>query len=228
MKKTFFTLIEGGKVRVGPETKIIPAKDIGTLLEAQEIVEKVDGEVGALKQQVMNQCEQLKKQAYREGYQAGQQVWVEHVAALEKEIQKVNAELRDMVIPVALKAAKKIVGREMKLDSGTIVDIVANNLRAVASHQKVVIYVNKDDYDTFQAHRDTLAKVFERLESLVIQERKDVQPNGCVIETEAGIINAQLDNQWEMLQQAFESVLGKEIAENGGEYEEDEDEDEDE
>jgi type III secretion protein L len=218
VKKTFFSLIEGGKVRIAPDTKVVRADDIATLLDAQQIVDKVQDEADAvraqaqkegeaLKQQVAAEAERIKKQAYAEGFEQGQKVWVEHVERLDRETKQVHKELREMVVPVALQAAKKIVGREMQMHPETIVDIVANNLRAVASHRNIVIYVNKADYATFDANKPRLKQVFEHLESLVLQESKDVQPDGCIIETEGGIINAQLDNQWALLEKAFESVM---------------------
>ncbi|MCB1135255.1 MAG: HrpE/YscL family type III secretion apparatus protein [Chlamydiia bacterium] len=240
MKKTFFTLLQGTKVKVAPETKIIHADEISTLLEASEIVDRIKGEGDALKQQIQQECEQIrkkvaaeaeqiKKQAYAEGFKQGQDAWVKAVAKLEEQTQRVHSELKEMVIPVALQAAKKIVGREMTLSKDTIVDIIANNLRAVATHKRIVLYVNKNDYDVFEANKPRLKELFERLESLVVQERNDVQPNGCIIETEAGIINAQLDNQWEMLQKAFESVMKSKldaiaVADDEEEDEEEEDE----
>lgn len=224
MKKTFFTLLEGAQVKVSPDTKIIRAGEISTLLEAQQIVEQITSEGDAMRSRIQEECdelrkqtaaeaEQIKKQAYAEGFKQGQELWVEHVSHLEDETKRVHSELRAMVIPVALQAAKKIVGREMKLSPDTIVDIVANNLRAVATHKRIVLYVNKGDYDVFEQNKPRLREVFEHLESLVIQERRDIEPNGCIIETEAGIINAQLDNQWEMLQEAFESVMQDKLKE---------------
>ena len=52
-----------------------------------------------------------------------------------------------------------------------------------------------------------IKKIFERLENLSIQERDDIEPGGCIIETEAGIINAQLENQWRSLEIAFDEFM---------------------
>src|SRR5262249_15045025 len=116
-------------------------------------------------------------------------------------------ELEKTLIPVALKAAKKIVGREIELSEDTIVDIVSNLLKSVSQHKKITIYVNKKDLDSLEAARPRLKKIFESLEVLSLRERQDITPGGCVIETEAGIINAQLENQWRSLEAAFEKLM---------------------
>ena len=52
-----------------------------------------------------------------------------------------------MIFPVALEAAKKIVGREIEASEDTIVDIVSNSLKAVSTHKKITIYVNRKDLE---------------------------------------------------------------------------------
>jgi type III secretion protein L len=111
--------------------------------------------------------------------------------------------------PTYGKAAKKIVGRELELSEDAIVDIVSSSLKAVAQHHKITIYVNKKELAILEANRPRLKNIFESLESLSLRERNDIAPGGCVIETEGGIINAQLDNQWRILEKAFDNLLKK-------------------
>jgi type III secretion protein L len=44
---------------------------------------------------------------------------------------------------------------------------------------------------------------------LSLRDRSDIQPGGCIIETEGGIINAQLENQWRVLENALGILLKK-------------------
>ena len=156
---------------------------------------------------VADECEKLKEHAQKEGFEEGFSKWVQKVAELEAEIQQVRKDLQKILVPVALKAAKKIVGREIELSDETIVDIVSNALKAVAQHKKVTIYVNKKDLATLDAHRSRIKQLFEALEALSIRERSDISPGGCIIETEGGIINAQIENQWRIIERAFEKLM---------------------
>lgn len=207
MSKKFFSLIHGDKNKIVPNKKIIPAEAIGQLLDAQEVLEKVHDDVEKYKLEVAQECEKLKEQAQQEGFAEGYQKWVEHIAKIEEEIAKVRQELEKMLIPVALKAAKKIVGREIELSEDTIVDIVSNSLKAVSQHKKITIYVNKRDLDPLEHSRPRLKQIFESLEVLSLRERPDVARGGCIIETEGGIINAQLENQWSALEKAFATLM---------------------
>jgi type III secretion protein L len=106
-----------------------------------------------------------------------------------------------------MKAAKRIVGREIELSEDTIADIVANSLKSVSQHKKVTIYVNRKSKDILERHRQRLKDVFEQLEILSIQEREDVADGGCIIETEKGIINARIEALWEILEKALRGLI---------------------
>lgn len=207
MSKKFFSLIKQGSIHIAPKTKIIPAEQFSTLLEAQEVLNTVHQDAENYKMHVADECEKLKAHAQKEGFEEGFKQWTDKIAELEAEIQKVRGDVEKMLIPVALKAAKKIVGREIELSDETIVDIVSNALKAVAQHKKVTIYVNKKDMAILDAHRSRIKQLFENLETLSIRERSDINPGGCVIETEGGIINAQIENQWRVLEKAFEHLM---------------------
>lgn len=206
MSKKFFTLIRGGKLHVSPKTKIIPQDEFSSLLNSEEVLNTVREDAKSYIQETTEECEKLKEQAQKEGFQEGFKEWAEHIAKLELEIQNVRKELEKMILPIALKSAKKILGREIEIAPEAIVDIVASNLKAVSQHKKIKIYVNKGDLDFLETNKNRLKQIFENLESLSIIERGDVKAGGCIIETEGGIINAQIDNQWRILEQAFETL----------------------
>jgi type III secretion protein L len=207
VSKKFFSLIYGDKNKIIANTRIIPKDSVGILLEANEVLERVKQDAEKYKLEVAQECEKLKTHAEQEGFDAGYQKWANQIALLEAEIVKVRQDLEKVLIPVALKAAKKIVGREIELSEDTIVDIVANSLKAVSQHKKITIYVNKKDLDPLEHSRSRLKEIFESLEVLSLRERADIARGGCVIETEGGIINAQIDNQWSALERAFASLM---------------------
>ena len=67
--------------------------------------------------------------------------------------------------------------------------------------------MNQIDLDRVEEQRPKLKALFEHLESLAITARGDVQPGGCIIETELGIINAQLENQLQALEAVFRNFF---------------------
>lgn len=176
-------------------------------MDAEKTLEAVKNDAVRYKTEVAAECEVIKEAARKEGYEAGFKEWGEHVARLEEEISKVRQEMEKVVIPVALKAAKKILGKEIELNENAILDIVSNCLKSVSTHKKITIYVNRKDLEILESNKNRLKQIFENLETLSIRERADIEPSGCIIETEGGIINAQLSNQWTVLENAFENLM---------------------
>lgn len=207
MSKKFFSLIHGGTVHIAPKTKVIPKEEVQQFLDGQSLLSEIKKDSDQYRMEVAVECEKLKEQAQAEGYEEGFKTWLEHIAKLEEEINKVRKEFEKMLIPIALKAAKKIVGREIELSENTIVDIVSNALKAVATHKKITVYVNKKDLDILEKNKPKLKQLFEVLEAFNLRERSDIPQGGCVIETEGGIINAQLENQWRTLEKAFDNLV---------------------
>ncbi len=207
MSKKFFSLISGAEVRIAPGEKVIPAKEFSSLKNANDILKTIKAESFAYKQEVAKEAEITKETAFQEGFQEGLESLNKHLFALDEELKALREDVQKKILPLALKAAKKLIGEELRLHPDRIVDIVLTSLKPVTQHRKITIYVNKADLDQLEASKSKIRNVFEHLESLSIQERDDIEPGGCMIETEAGIINAQLENQWRALEAAFESFM---------------------
>jgi type III secretion protein L len=209
VSKKFFTLIYGDRIHAAPGKKVIPAEDLAELQSSSQVLERIKQDAEKYRMQVSKECEELKEQAFKEGYEEGFKQWTERLAEFENQLLALQKETHQAIIPIALKAAKKIVGREIELSENTIVDIVSSNLKAVTQHKKITIYVNKKDLDILEKNKPRLREFFENLESLSIRSRDDIAPGGCVIETEIGIINAQMDHRWQILEKAFEAIVKK-------------------
>ena len=112
-----------------------------------------------------------------------------------------------MIVSLAMEAAKKIVGKQLEIEPSTLIDMIGNSIRPVASHKNITIYVSKKDFSIIYKHKKQVADYFEKLESFAIQEKVDLEPTSCVIETESGIINVHLPTMWAALENAFKKLV---------------------
>jgi type III secretion protein L len=205
----YFSLFNGEEIHTTPGEKIVSGEDVTTLIEAADILKKIKNDGEKHLQKTKEECEELKKQACEEGFDQGLENFNTAVLQLEKEIKDLRDEFEKKIFPIALKAAKKILGEEIKLHPDRIKDIVIQALKPVSQHHKVKVYVNKADMDTLEKDKAEIKSILEQVETFAIQERLDVEPGGCIIETEAGIINAQLENQWRALEIAFKAFMNQ-------------------
>ena len=204
-----FSLFSSKEVHLIPGKKTIPASDFSKVLSAQEVIETAKEEVSSYKKEIAVEAEKTKERAFGEGFSEGLVSLNKHLLMIDEELKALRKEAHSKILPLALKAARKIIGEELKLHPDRIIDIVLTALRPVTQHRRVTIYLNREDLNIIEINRPKIKAIFEHLENLSLQERDDIEPGGCMIETEAGIINAQLENQWRALESAFESFKDK-------------------
>ena len=204
-----FSFSSGKEVRMTPGKKSIPAHEFSTLQSAAEILEIAKEEVAKFKEEAKEETAKAREEAIKDGFQEGLISLNKHLFALDEELKQLRVEIQKKILPLSLSAARKLISEELKLHPDRIVDIVLNSLKPVTQHKKIVIYVNRADLNMLEENKPKIKQIFEHLQSLSLQERDDVEPGGCIIETEAGIINAQLESQWRALESAFASFMEK-------------------
>lgn len=203
----FFSLIYQGEIHPADDEKVISAEDFSTLMTAQEIVQRAKEDAEHYRKQVDEECAALREKAKKEGFDEGLSQFNEHLINFEKNVRHLRIELQKQILPLALKAAKKIVSKELEIHPETIVEIVISALAPVTQNHRFTIYVNKADKEALETNKQKIKSILEQVQALSIQERADISPGGCVIETESGIINASIENQWRALEAAFDKYM---------------------
>ncbi len=202
-----FVLIKGDQVVLEGEKRIIPKDEMSKLLEAQEIVDLTKQEAIDFRAELEKEGERVRQDAKDKGFEEGLSEWNEKLSELEEEIRRVRGDLEKAVVPLAITAIRRILGREIELAEETIVDLVATSAKSVAQHRRVAIYVRRADLDILEKNRPRLKALFENLQSLTIGVRDDVEEGGCIIETERGIMNVSLEGQLRALEEAFKVLM---------------------
>jgi type III secretion protein L len=203
-----FELISNNQVHLAEGQKVVPKDDFTTLVEAKQIVEKANEDADNLLEETSKKCEELKEAAQKEGHQKGLEQLNEQIIGLDQEKKRLRHEMNKLILPLALKVAKKIVAKELETHPDTIVDIVMQALSAVLHNHRVTIWVNKADKEILDTQKSKLKEKLDQVESLSIKERDDITPGGCIIESETGVVNAELENQF----RAIEATLDKYLA----------------
>lgn len=205
----YFSLIYSGEIRRGSEEKVIPSDAFSELLSAIEVLNKTKEDVKNYLSNNKKECKKLLEEAKEAGFNAGLSEFNKQILHYEQRIKQMEHELQKMILPLVLRAAKKIVRRELQSDPETIVDIVRQTLKPVTQNHNIKIFVAKEDKEILDKKKKELKTILEQVQTFIIEEKEDITPGGCIIETEAGIINASLENQWRALESAFEAFMKK-------------------
>ncbi len=203
-----FSLIKKGSVHTR-KGKIIPKESVEELVSSLQVLEAADEESKELLLAVEAECVEIKKEAQEAGFQEGLEKFNEQILLFEERLRILRHEMQKAILPLVLKATKRIVGEELELRPESVVNIVTESIKGIAQCKVVRLYVNRLDLDSLEAHKSELKEIFENLTSFQIEERPDIARGSCIIETEKGILNATLDNQYRALERAFETHMKK-------------------
>ena len=205
----YFSLIYSGDIHKKDQDTFIPAKEFSELLKASEVLNKAKEDITVYLEENKKDCKKYLEEAKEAGFNEGLIQFNTQILHYQQKMKQIEHDLQNLILPLALKAAKKIVGSELQSNPETIVEIVRQNLKAVTQNHHVKIYVNKKDYELLEKKKKEIKKILDHVQIFTIEEREDVSSGGCIIETEAGIINASLENQWRALEAAFEAFMKK-------------------
>lgn len=197
-----------------PFSKRAPIIDKSTFeakSDAQGIREKALVEAEEIKKAAMQEGEEIKKRAREEGYMegkaAGAEELTEMIATSSRRLQMIEEQVEPQLKDLALRIAKKILGRELEFHPEAVVDIVKQALSDKARQRReVYLRVNPEDLQYIREHKAELLEVLGRAKEIGLREDPGVEPHGVIIETDAGTIDAQLETQLAVFERVFKGL----------------------
>ncbi|MDP2343017.1 MAG: FliH/SctL family protein [Deltaproteobacteria bacterium] len=126
--------------------------------------------------------------------QAQAQHMRDEIAGLETRMLK---EVESEVVRTAVRVAAELLAAELLLREDAVVDIAITALVAAKNARDINLRVNPRDAKVLRAAKERLVSNLTRAKDLEIREDRRVHVGGVLIETEAGVIDAQLETQLE-------------------------------
>ncbi len=202
----FFSLIFKDQ-EVVPNKRVLSPDAYSAVLNAQELLEKTQEDCDAYTQNTREECAKLREEAKNQGFQEGSEAWSKQLAFLATETAAMREQIKSSLVPLAIASVKKIIGKELETKPETVVSIISESLKELTQNKRIIIHINPQDLAIVEQHRPELKKLVEYADVLLLSPKASVSPGGCIIETETGIVNAQLDVQLAALEQAFSAIL---------------------
>ena len=107
------------------------------------------------------------------------------------------------IMALSLEIARKVIKIEVKQNREVVAEVVKDALRRVTERDSVRIVVHPALLDEVREQRADLILALDNVQNLAIDSDQRVSPGGCIIETNAGCIDAKLETQMEQVEQAL-------------------------
>lgn len=162
------------------------------LSEAQSIVEAAEQRAKAL----LAKAEEAYQQGYEQGYEAGSKQGradaVESAVRLLEDSGAIGDRLAVRAADLALAIAGSVIGEQLAVDTETVKRIALRALRESIVGGSAAIMVNPEDKKLLEKFSDEFNRVAGGA-AISIQADPDIKRGGCVIRSDFGEVDAQID-----------------------------------
>ncbi len=163
----------------------------------------------------------------RKGHELGEQ------AGLESAMQKLESlltgghkllcELGDLhrqtcrdveadLVQLALAVARKIVGRDVSLGPDVVTRIIRQALTRVEHAGRITIKLNPADLELLADIKPQLLSGLPEAGRAAFEPDEGIARGGCLIETDGCEVDARIERQFQVVEEAFRAELDKETA----------------
>lgn len=191
--------------------------------EAEQILSRARMDAVEFALKAGTEAEELREKArieglesgYAKGYEAfiadGEQALAELIESGQGEVEKAIAEVyaeRDRlldeveprVLRLALDIGEKILGYELDGKKESFVSLVTAALGVLKSEGRVKVRVSAEQFkSSFRSKAEHLLKTGHSVVEAEISADPGVEPNGCLIDTGSGVVDASADAQLEQI-----------------------------
>ena len=196
-----------------------PLPDLAPLrAEAEAVLQAARAEAAELIEDAKTQAEALREAAWQEGfYQGGTEAraaaqaemraeWAARQEALRLELAAIAPDIaaareklwlsqESEMVALALDIARQVIKTEVTQNPAVVHAVLANSLRRITDKENVRVRVSVSDAPRVKEAREDLMEVVDGLRFIEIVEDRRVSDGGCVIETNAGTIDAKIETQ---------------------------------
>ncbi len=188
--------------RTGPA--ILPAEVCDAREEAARIVERARSEARALREQAEQQAESIRERAREQGRRQGRAEAAALVARAAAARDRALAEAEKQMVEIALAAARRIVGEQLRVHPESIVSVVAPLLERARLARRIRIRVSPPDEEALRQALSALQEHAGLQCAPSIEPDESIEQGGCVLETDVGLFDARIEVQIEALGRALE------------------------
>ncbi len=168
--------------------------------------------------------EVLRREVYEEGFAEGEKAGIERGRKdVETQVERFLAAIEEIavlknklyegsekdLVDLILAAVNKIIRKELDLDREIVAGVIKDALKNLAGKKDILIRVNSQDYFYILEHKERLFAEDGDLRDVRFEEDNSVGIGGCLIESGSGEVDARIEKQLEMLEEAMRSARSR-------------------
>jgi flagellar biosynthesis/type III secretory pathway protein FliH len=193
-----------------PQVAVITGTDGAKLIPVGETVKII--------QSFEDRIEAARREGYEEGYQAGlsqgraegqakaEQVVRQFDQAIKETVTQREAllnEARDKILDLVIQISRKVTFDAVSADPEATLAIINGAIDTLADRSRLKVKVNPEHLPVVKQHIERYLKDPDILNEITIEADARVRYGGCLIETPTEEVDARVESQMEVVQEAI-------------------------
>ncbi|NPV71234.1 MAG: hypothetical protein HPY55_11430 [Firmicutes bacterium] len=117
------------------------------------------------------------------------------VEAARDEATRIVAAAEPKIAQIALAIARKVIKREVAADPEIVLGNVREALRRIGRDESVSVRTSPIEVSVVHEARKDLAREFDAISEINVEEDPSVGPGGCIVTTGRGTVDARIESQ---------------------------------
>lgn len=202
-------LLKKSTFEVSADSALVTAENAAAVVSAEQIVAAAEAEAEHIREEAKAAYEEEKRRGYDDGIAAGkQEILMQKLDLIDASVnfmESVEGKMSDIVMKALRKCVAEIGDQEL------VCQIVKKAMQAIVRNQRqITVKVAPDMVPVVRARVQRLLEDFPSVSALDVVEEANLAATACVVETEAGIVEASIDGQLEAIEKSIRKSFSKE------------------
>lgn len=183
-----------------------------TLSDAREKIESMLEDAENQRSGIIASAEE---EGFQQGYNQGLKQAQDELRGIINEMARIskdaNRQLQDLILnqehelrKLVVSIVRRIVSVIVEEDDELVVRTVQTCLKQAADRQRIRILIHPDDEEKVREHCDDYRRAFDEIEEIAIEPDPRVGRGGVIVETGYGGVDARIERQLDIMEEAIE------------------------
>lgn len=188
-------------VELVPQGPVLRAADFAAVVDAEAVMARARDEAAKIVEEARAEYARQKEQGYRDGVEQGKAEMAEKVVATMGQSALYFSKVEQALVDVVMKATARVIGEVGERER--VERIVRKALELMRTQSQVRVKVPPAQSEWLQSRVEALLQSFPRIQFLEVQADARLPGDGCVLETELGVIDATVQTQLRAIERAL-------------------------
>lgn len=193
--------LETSGVKVVPTSKILKKDEHAFILEGQRILEAARHEADLIRQQAEADAARLRDEGFQKGQEEGKARIAEHIVECMGQSAVYFSKVETFMVDLVMRALRQILGEMNQRE--VIEGIVRRALESTRNENQITVRVSPGQADWIKGRLSAIMQTFPKIHFLDVQPDSRLSENGCILETEIGVVDATLETQLKAIEKAL-------------------------